>query len=78
MIDYAAKLAIFLTNKVSTPLGQYRARMTAAQQRELFGRVIGRGTIVIDGENETVRNRVKVCFGADYDDRNITAWRALA
>lgn len=76
-MDYAAKLALFLTNKLGTCFGIWSGKLTAAEQRELFGRYIGKGNIVIDGSDETVCNRVKVCFGLDYDDRNITKWSAL-
>jgi hypothetical protein len=51
--------------------------MSATDQRELFGVFLGKGTIVIDGEQELVFNRVKVAFGMDWDDRNVTAWSAL-
>lgn len=77
MTDYAANLAAFLVEKTGSVLGRWKGRMSAAEQRELFGRFLGKGQIIIDGERETVCNRVKVCFGHDYDDRNITAWRAL-
>ncbi len=77
MPDYAAALALFLTTRTGSPLGNWSGRMTAAEQRALFGRNIGKGTIVIDGTAETIANRVKVCFGLDTDDRNVTAWRTL-
>lgn len=51
--------------------------MTATEQRKLFGRYIGKGEIVIDGENEIICNRVKVCFGLDYDDRSVLKWAEL-
>jgi len=76
-IDYPALLAVFLTQQTGTCLGRWSGRLKADQQRALFGRVIGKGTIVIDGSTETVFNRVKVCFGLDYDDRNVTKWSAL-
>lgn len=76
-VDHAANLALFLVEKVGTVLGEWKGRMTAVEQRALFGRFIGKGRIVIDGERETIANRVKVCFGLDYDDRNVTAWRDL-
>lgn len=75
--DPAASLALFLLEKTGSVLGQWAGRLTAAEQRALFGRAIGRGLIVIDGAAETICNRVKVCFGLDFDDRNITAWRSL-
>ena len=76
-MDYAAKLAIFLTEKTGSPLNWWSGKMSAAEQRELFGRFIGKGKIVIDGTEETICNRVKVCFGLDSDDRNVIRWRDL-
>ena len=75
--DYAANLALHLTEKTGSCLGTWAGKLTAAEQRTLFGRYIGKGKIVIDGAREEVLNRVKVCFGHDYDDRNVVAWRAL-
>lgn len=76
-MDYAAELALFLIEKTGTVYGEWKGKLTAVEQRALFGRFIGKGRIVIDGANETICNRVKVCFGLDYDDRNQTAWRDL-
>ena len=76
-IDYAAELAFFLLEKTGSVCGTWHGKLTAAEQRTICGRVIGRGTIVINGADETVLNRVKVCFGLDWDDRNVTTWRAL-
>jgi hypothetical protein len=75
--DYAAALALFLTERKGSPLATWEGKMSAADQRALFGRYIGKGTIVIDGTSETICNRVKVCFGLDSDDRNTTRWAAL-
>jgi hypothetical protein len=74
---YSAHPAFFLLEKTGSVCGRWAGKLTAAEQRDLFGRVIGRGTIVIDGTAETICNRVKVCFGHDYDDRNVTPWRTL-
>lgn len=76
-MDYAANLALFLVEKTGSTLSTWSGKLPAKDQRELFGRFIGKGKIVIDGERETVCNRVKVCFGLDYDDRNTTNWRSL-
>ena len=76
-MDYAANLAFFLLAKTGNICGTFAGHMSAAEQRALFGRFLGKGAIVIDGERETVCNRVKVCFGLDYDDRNVTRWSAL-
>ena len=76
-IDYAANLALFLLEKTGSVLGTFKGRMKAKDQRALFGRFIGKGKIIINGEDETICNRVKVCFGLDWDDRNVTKWRNL-
>ncbi len=75
--DYAANLAHFLLRHTNSVWGFWKGRMTAQEQRALFGRYIGKGTICIDGEQELIFNRVKVCFGLDYDDRNVFHWRDL-
>lgn len=76
-MDYAANLALFLLEKTGSVFATWAGKLTAAEQRALFGRAIGKGTIVINGATETVCNRVKVCFGLDFDDRNVTKWGAL-
>ena len=75
--DYAAKLALFLLEKTGSVFGEVFKRMTATEQRELFGQFIGKGTIVINGAEETICNQVKVCFGLDSDRRNYRNWRDL-
>ena len=77
IMDYAANLALFLLAKTGSVFSTWTGKLTANEQRELFGRAIGQGTIVIDGTAETVCNRVKVCFGMDWDDRSVTKWGAL-
>ena len=77
MKDFAANLTFFILEHTGSVFGTWHGKMKASAQRELMGRFIGKGTIVINGENETVRNRVKVCFGLDYDDRNIFSFAEL-
>ena len=76
-MDYAANLANFLLGKTDSACGLWSGQLTASEQRELCGRVIGKGRIVIDGRYEVICNRVRACFGHDYDDRNITRWADL-
>ena len=76
-MDYAANLALFLLEKTGSIFSTWTGKLTATEQRALFGRAIGKGKIVIDGERELIANRVSVCFGLDYDDRNVIAWGAL-
>lgn len=75
--DRAAFLALVLTEATGTPNGYIESRMTADEQRAIFGRYLGKGIIQIDGERAEISMRVKVCFGTDYDERNITHWRDL-
>lgn len=76
-MDYAANLAIYLQAKTGSVCGQTAEKMPAKTQRSLFGRFLGKGTIIIDGSREIICNRVKVAFGMDWDDRNVTPWRNL-
>lgn len=57
-------------------MGREDVRRGAAQ-RDLFGRFIGKRKVVINGERKLLCNRVKVCFGRDSDERNVTKWAAL-
>lgn len=75
--DYAAQLALFLLEKTGSIWGLWRGKMTAAEQRALFGRFIGKGDIRINGTEETISMRRKVCFGLDYEEVNVTRWAIL-
>jgi len=76
-MDYAANLALFLLEQTGSVWGEWDGRLSATEQRALFGRFIGKGLIIINGLEETIYNRVKVCFGTDCDDRNLVRWSAL-
>lgn len=75
--NYISNVCFFLLEKTGSVFGIWQGRMSAKEQRELFGRYLGKGTIVVDGANEVVLNRVKVCFGLDWDDRNVTKFSEL-
>jgi hypothetical protein len=75
--DRAGFLALVLTEATGTPNGYIESRMTANEQRAVFGRALGRGVIQIDGFKAEISMRVKVCFGTDYDERKHTHWRDL-
>lgn len=77
MPDVAASLAFFLLDKTGSIFGEWTGRMTATEQRALFGRFLGKGRIIIDGETEKLIHRVKVCFGQDYDDTESLQWAQL-
>lgn len=75
--DYAANLALFLVEKTGSIFNEWRGKMSAADQRELMGCYLGKGTIIINGRDETVRNRVTVRYGQAWEDRKITTFAAL-
>jgi hypothetical protein len=76
-IDRAANLAHFLLARTGTIFGSWHGRLTADAQARLLGRKLGKGLIVIDGENETIAHFRKVCFGTDFDCTERLAWRDL-
>jgi hypothetical protein len=73
--DIATNVAFFLLEKTGSVCGYWQGRLTAKEQRALFGRFIGKGMLHIDGATETIAHTIKVCFGLDYD---ITFQRTLA
>ena len=44
-MDYAANLALFLLERTGSIFATWTGRLSANEQRELFGRAIGKGTI---------------------------------
>jgi hypothetical protein len=75
--DYAANLAAFLHAETGSVCGRWSGRMCASDQRALFGRFLGKGTLAIDGARETLEHWVKVAFGLDVDCRERLHWRDL-
>jgi hypothetical protein len=76
-IDHASNLAMFLLERSGSVLGQWKGRLSAAEQRQVFGRFVGKGTLIVDGATERLVHRIKVCFGHDYEDTVNLAWRDL-
>jgi hypothetical protein len=66
-MQHAADLALFLLERKGSIFAKWKGKLTADEQRKLFGRFLGKGTIEIDGTDETLVHWVKVCFGQDYD-----------
>jgi hypothetical protein len=77
IFEIAGNLALFLTEKTGSPLGRFRGKLPAEKQRELFGLFLGKGTIVIDGENETLGHIIKVCFGLDWHETFNRKWHDI-
>jgi len=75
--DIATNLAHFLAANGKSVVSFTSFHMAANDQRKLFGRFLGKGTIVIDGEREELRHVRKVCFGTDWDTTDCIRWSAL-
>ena len=63
----AENLTSFLVKETGSVFGFWSGRLTAKQQKELFGMNLGRGIIQISGEKECVLHVVKNSFGNDSD-----------
>ena len=48
-MDYSANLALFLLSQTGSIFGVYSGNMTAKEQRNLFGKFIGKGMLIING-----------------------------
>ncbi len=77
MTDYAASLALFLTEKTGSCLKTWSGHLPAAEQRALFGRFLGKGKLWISGEEETIEHHRKGCFGTDTECTATLNWRTL-
>jgi len=75
--DPSANLAGFLLINANSIFAKWIGTIKAQDQIKLFGRYLGKGRIIIDGNNETIRMIVKVCFGTDFDIRENIRWRDL-
>lgn len=76
--DAVANLAHFLQEHKGSVLATWRGKLTAKEQRALFGAFLGKGTIIIDGADETIVHSVKVCFGLDYENTVDCSWNEFA
>ena len=70
--NIAANCAIFLKTHGLSIFDRWKGRLPASMQRILFGTYLGKGTILIDGERDTVSHTVTVCFGLDWDTQTLT------
>lgn len=63
----AEKLTALLLDREGSIFGCWIGKMSKKEQLDLFGRYFGKGSIIINGENETVTHSVKVSFGQDVE-----------
>lgn len=76
-MDYAANLALFLTEKTGSCIGKWAGHLSAKEQKEIIGRFIGKGKIWINGNDETIEHHRKVCFGTDTECTFSKTWKEL-
>lgn len=62
-------IAAFLMKEKGSVLEMWVGRMSYEEQRKLFGKVFGKGRIVIDGAREEVYMIVKIDYGTDVGTR---------
>lgn len=65
--EFAARIGQFLINQGLKSWSYWEGKIPKTDQLEYFGVYLGRGTIVVDGRDETLYAKVKVCFGGDVD-----------
>jgi hypothetical protein len=75
--DRGAAMSFFLLDNVKSIFGVWVGRMSYADQRALFGKVIGKGRIYIDGAQELVDMSVSMAFGQDRDVVWSKRWSAI-
>lgn len=76
MTDYGAQLALFLRARTGSIYGTWTGRMTAQEQRALFGRYFGKGRLFINGTTEQIEYTIKIDFGRDWETTR-TAFKEL-
>ena len=57
---------MFLLEETGDIRGTWQGRMTAKEQRALFGVFLGKGYLTISGTDEKIYHTIKVCFGLDW------------
>lgn len=77
MNDVAANLAFFLLEKTGSVCGTWRGTLLAGDQRKLFGRFLGKGTVCIRGNDETLTHTRTVSFGMDWETTANLRWVEL-
>ena len=75
--DAATNMSMFLLEKTGSVCGVWKGKLPATEQRKMFGQFLGRGKLTIDGQTESLRHTIKVCFGQDYDVTYDKKWTEI-
>lgn len=65
--EVAAAIGFFLQENGLGLWDRWEGRMSADDQRHLFGVKLGKGRIAIDGDTETVTHYYKTCYGQNRE-----------
>ena len=75
--ERAELLAQFLFVRTGSVLSKWSGKLNKTEQELYLGAYFGRGVIHIDGQDESVKRTVSICFGRDYEDKNYSKWADL-
>lgn len=76
--DRVGALAMFVLKNTGSVHGEWVGRMSATDQRALFGRMVGKGRISVDGSDETVSMSVTTGYTGHLRDTIFDAkWASL-
>jgi len=75
--EAAANIAFFLQERTDSVCGKWEGKLTAKEQRDLFGMFLGKGMLYIDGTKETVQHIVKTGFGGDYESTYVSTFESM-
>ena len=56
--DIAANIAFFLLEKTGSVCGKWEGKLSAKEQRRMFGMFLGKGILIINGAKETIKHVV--------------------
>lgn len=77
VMDRIKTLENFLLDKTHSQYGLWRGKLTAKEQRDLFGKYMGRGKFWIDGSDQTLVMTTRVAYGHDSQETVILRWTDL-
>jgi hypothetical protein len=66
-LPYQTRLERFLIEKAGASHESWQGRLSAKEQRALFGQFLGKGLIYISGSCGRIEHWRKVCFGLDSE-----------
>lgn len=75
--DIVTNLALFLSKETDSVFSTWTGTLPAKTQRKMFGRYLGKGSITINGAEESIVHNIKVCFGQDFTHTFRASWKDI-